>query len=65
MTAARLLRDLLGRVVQIREAIADGDIYYAEAIAEGLETDLAGAIHRLDTEKPPNGLEGFSVRRAA
>lgn len=42
-----LLRDVLGRVVTIREANADGARDYVEAIGEGLETDIAVELGRL------------------
>jgi hypothetical protein len=40
--------DLLGRVVVVREALADGAIGYAAHLLEDLEVDVAGAIHRDD-----------------
>ena len=38
------LRELLARVVVLREAIADGDSAYAFALAADLEDDLAAAV---------------------
>ncbi len=43
-------RDTLARVVRAREALADGDIDFAEAILEELEIDLAGAIEQDEAE---------------
>jgi hypothetical protein len=42
----RPLRDVLAAVVRMREAIGDGEIMYADAIAEGVEVDLLGWIER-------------------
>jgi hypothetical protein len=39
--------DALGRVVALREALADGDPPYAAAIAERLELDLVAWRERL------------------
>lgn len=44
------LADALARIVQLREAIADGDLDYAYAIAKRLELELGGALHQLRTE---------------
>ena len=46
-TAERVIQDTLSRVVTLREAIADGDLGYAAAVAANLEHDLAGDLHRL------------------
>jgi hypothetical protein len=39
-----VLRDALARLVVIREALEDGDVGYACAVAIDLEHDLAGAL---------------------
>jgi hypothetical protein len=44
----RLLRDALGRIVAIREAIAEGAIDYAADLASDLEADLAGGVAQLE-----------------
>ncbi len=47
MTVRELLREVLARVVTIREALEDGDTGYAASIAANLEHDLAGALEQL------------------
>ena len=42
MSITAIVRDALARIVRAREALADGDSYYLEAILEDLEHDLAG-----------------------
>jgi hypothetical protein len=42
-----LLQDSLARVVRIREALAEGELFYLEKLAEDLEVDLVCAIGRL------------------
>jgi hypothetical protein len=40
------IEDALARIVRIREAIEDGDLVLAHAIAGDLEADVAGALAR-------------------
>lgn len=48
-TLIRRLRDtVLGPAVVIREALADGDVPYAAAVAEALEFNLAGLVEALE-----------------
>lgn len=44
--------DLLARVVRVQEAIADGDLAYAAAAAEGLELDLVALKEHLAERSP-------------
>jgi hypothetical protein len=44
------LADALARVVQLREANADGDSDYVDAIAERLELDLGALMQQLASE---------------
>lgn len=46
MTLYEALRDALARITAAREAIGDGDSYYACEILFDLEVDLAGIIER-------------------
>lgn len=47
MTALDVLRNLLGRVQIARDAIADGDTFYAADVLADLEHDVAAALERL------------------
>jgi len=41
------LDDAIARTIAIREALEDGAYGYAARVAEDLEHDLAGTLHRL------------------
>jgi len=43
MTVSEAVRDILARVIRIREALEDGDTGYAAQLAYDLELDLAAA----------------------
>jgi hypothetical protein len=44
VTPSEALRDALARIVRLRDALADGDVYLADEIAAGLEADLLRTI---------------------
>jgi len=43
------LRDALSRVVRIREAIVDGDLPFAAAVAEAVELELVAILAAIDS----------------